>query len=66
MGPDVAYPLSLIIGYLLGSIPFGLVLTKLAGTPDLGKGDGQYSLNGDPWKSLPGAPTKQLSIGSSG
>ena len=35
MGPEVAYPLSLIIGYLLGSIPFGLVLTKLAGTPDL-------------------------------
>jgi len=35
MGPDVAYPLSLIIGYLLGSIPYGLILTKLAGTPDL-------------------------------
>ena len=35
MGPEVAYPLSLIIGYLLGSIPFGLILTKLAGTPDL-------------------------------
>ncbi|HLZ06747.1 MAG TPA: glycerol-3-phosphate 1-O-acyltransferase PlsY [Bradyrhizobium sp.] len=35
MGPEVAYPLSLIIGYLLGSIPFGLILTKLAGTADL-------------------------------
>jgi acyl phosphate:glycerol-3-phosphate acyltransferase len=35
MGPEVALPLALIIGYLLGSIPFGLVLTKLAGTPDL-------------------------------
>src|ERR1700736_5933838 len=29
------YAAALIVGYLLGSIPFGLVLTKLAGTPDL-------------------------------
>src|SRR6201996_5724966 len=35
MGPEVSYPLSLVIGYLLGSIPFGLVLTRLAGTEDL-------------------------------
>ena len=35
MGPEVAYPLSLVIGYLFGSIPFGLILTKLAGTADL-------------------------------
>jgi acyl phosphate:glycerol-3-phosphate acyltransferase len=35
MGPEAAYPAALLIGYLLGSIPFGLVLTKLAGTPDL-------------------------------
>jgi glycerol-3-phosphate acyltransferase PlsY len=28
-------PLALVFGYLLGSIPFGLVLTKLAGTQDL-------------------------------
>jgi acyl phosphate:glycerol-3-phosphate acyltransferase len=27
--------LAVVIGYLLGSIPFGLVLTKLAGTADL-------------------------------
>src|SRR5512144_659411 len=27
--------LALLVGYLLGSIPFGLVLTKLAGTEDL-------------------------------
>src|ERR671933_284971 len=26
---------SLILGYLLGSIPFGLILTRLAGTQDL-------------------------------
>ncbi len=35
MGPEVVLPLAFVIGYLLGSIPFGLVLTKLAGTPDL-------------------------------
>jgi glycerol-3-phosphate acyltransferase PlsY len=35
MGPEAFYPLALLIGYLLGSIPFGLVLTKLAGTSDL-------------------------------
>jgi len=35
MGPEAALPLALVIGYLLGSIPFGLILTRLAGTPDL-------------------------------
>src|ERR1700749_943528 len=35
MAPEISYPLAALIGYLLGSIPFGLVLTKLAGTPDL-------------------------------
>jgi acyl phosphate:glycerol-3-phosphate acyltransferase len=35
MGPEAAYPAALLIGYLLGSIPFGLVLTRLAGTQDL-------------------------------
>ena len=30
--PDV---LALIIGYLLGSIPFGLLLTRGAGAPDV-------------------------------
>ncbi|MCG6204053.1 glycerol-3-phosphate 1-O-acyltransferase PlsY [Rhodopseudomonas sp. HC1] len=29
------YIVALVIGYLLGSIPFGLILTKLAGTQDL-------------------------------
>src|SRR5437667_4296794 len=29
------YVLAALIGYLLGSIPFGLVLTRLAGTADL-------------------------------
>jgi len=35
MGPDAFLPVAFIIGYLFGSIPFGLVLTKLAGTADL-------------------------------
>jgi acyl phosphate:glycerol-3-phosphate acyltransferase len=35
MGPDAFLPVALIIGYLLGSIPFGLILTRLAGTQDL-------------------------------
>ena len=31
-----AFPVvAFLLGYLLGSIPFGLVLTRLAGTPDL-------------------------------
>ena len=29
------YAVALAFGYLLGSIPFGLVLTRLAGTPDI-------------------------------
>src|ERR1700752_2111469 len=35
MGAESALPIAFVIGYLLGSIPFGLVLAKLAGTPDL-------------------------------
>ena len=35
MGPEAFYPVAFLIGYLLGSIPFGLVLTRLAGTADL-------------------------------
>jgi len=35
MGPEVSLPIALVIGYLLGSIPFGLVLTRIAGTQDL-------------------------------
>ena len=29
------YILALVVGYLLGSIPFGLILTRFAGTQDL-------------------------------
>jgi glycerol-3-phosphate acyltransferase PlsY len=35
MSSGVVLPLGLILGYLLGSIPFGLILTRLAGTQDL-------------------------------
>jgi glycerol-3-phosphate acyltransferase PlsY len=35
MGPEAFLPVAFVIGYLFGSIPFGLVLTKLAGTADL-------------------------------
>ncbi|MDH2355793.1 glycerol-3-phosphate 1-O-acyltransferase PlsY [Bradyrhizobium sp. SSUT18] len=35
MGLEAFLPVAFIIGYLLGSIPFGLILTRLAGTQDL-------------------------------
>jgi glycerol-3-phosphate acyltransferase PlsY len=35
MAPEIALSIALVIGYLLGSIPFGLILTKIAGTQDL-------------------------------
>src|ERR1700755_1880623 len=35
MSADALLIVALALGYLLGSIPFGLVLTRLAGTQDL-------------------------------
>jgi acyl phosphate:glycerol-3-phosphate acyltransferase len=35
MSANAWLPLAFVIGYLLGSIPFGLILTRLAGTEDL-------------------------------
>jgi acyl phosphate:glycerol-3-phosphate acyltransferase len=35
MSPEIWLPVALILGYLLGSIPFGLLLTRNAGTQDL-------------------------------
>ena len=35
MSANAWLPLAFVLGYLLGSIPFGLILTRLAGTPDL-------------------------------
>ncbi len=33
--PFLAYAVALVFGYLCGSIPFGIILTRLAGTQDL-------------------------------
>jgi glycerol-3-phosphate acyltransferase PlsY len=35
MSLNAFLPVALILGYLLGSIPFGLILTRLAGTQDI-------------------------------
>jgi glycerol-3-phosphate acyltransferase PlsY len=35
MGLEAFLPVAFVVGYLLGSIPFGLILTRLAGTQDL-------------------------------
>jgi acyl phosphate:glycerol-3-phosphate acyltransferase len=35
MGSEALLLAAFVVGYLLGSIPFGLILTKLAGTQDL-------------------------------
>src|SRR6202044_3688122 len=35
MSASAFLPVAFILGYLLGSIPFGLILTRLAGTQDI-------------------------------
>lgn len=55
-----------IFGNDVSLVAVGTGKVQLAGTPDARKTDGQYSLNGDPWKSLPGTPTPRLVIGSNG
>src|SRR3954466_6754066 len=35
MALELFLPVAFVIGYLLGSIPFGLILTKLGGTQDI-------------------------------
>ena len=53
----------LIYGSVVDVVAFGSGHVTLAGVPD-SVGDGQYSLNGDPFRSLPGVPAKQQSIGA--
>jgi hypothetical protein len=56
----------LIYGTGVNLVAVGTGFVQLAGMPDWGKGDGRFSLNGDPFHSLPGTQTKQLVIGSNG
>jgi hypothetical protein len=56
----------LIYGSDVDLVAVGRGTVTLAGTPDTPIGDGSYSLNGDPFRSLPGAVTKPLTIGSFG
>jgi glycerol-3-phosphate acyltransferase PlsY len=35
MPPDALLPVAFVFGYLCGSVPFGVILTRLAGTQDL-------------------------------
>ena len=53
-----------IFGTGVNLVAVGTGTVQLAGTPDVLRGDGRYSLNGDLFKSLPSVPTKQLPIGS--
>jgi hypothetical protein len=39
-------------------------VVTLAGMPDQVSGDGMYSLNGDPFRSLPATPLAKLAIGT--
>ena len=56
----------LIYGSHVNLVAVGTGKVQLAGMPDMQTGDGRYSFNGDPFVSLPGTPTKVLSIGSDG
>jgi hypothetical protein len=56
----------LIYGSNINVFAVGTGWAIVAGMPSTPFGDGRYSLNGDPFKSLPGTPTKQLSIGTDG
>jgi hypothetical protein len=56
----------LVYGTGVYLVAVGTGSVQLSGMPEWGKGDGSFSLNGDPFRSLPGTPTKQLVIGSNG
>jgi hypothetical protein len=56
----------LIYGSKVDVVVVGRGTVTLAGEPDTRLGDGSYSLNGDPFRSLPGTPTAKLTIGANG
>ena len=56
----------LIYGSNVNLFAVGTGSVQLAGTPDMTTGDGRYSINGGTFKSLPGTPTKLLSISADG
>lgn len=56
----------LVYGTGVNLVAVGTGTVRLAGQPDTPKGDGRYSLNGDPFASLPGTQTDKRSIGTNG
>jgi hypothetical protein len=56
----------LVYGSGVDLVAIGKGTVKLAGLPDVGVGDGKYSLNGADFVSLPGTQTDKRTIGSNG
>jgi hypothetical protein len=55
-----------IYGSDIDVVAVGRGTVVLAGLPDTPQDDGTYSLNDDPFRSLPGLPSAKLTIGSNG
>jgi hypothetical protein len=56
----------LVYGQHVNLVAAGTGKVRLAGMPDTPTGDGKYSLNDSDFRSLPGAQTARLLVGSSG
>jgi hypothetical protein len=56
----------LVYGSGVDLVAIGKGTVRLAGLPEVGVGDGKYSLNGAEFLSLPGTQTDKRSIGSNG
>lgn len=56
----------LVYGTGVDVVAVGTGWAKVAGIPDLGVGDGKYSVNGADFVSLPGLQSDKLLIGTSG
>ncbi|HEY2372388.1 MAG TPA: hypothetical protein VGH82_07550 [Gaiellaceae bacterium] len=56
----------LVYGTGVDVVAVGTGWGKIAGIPDLGAGDGKYSVNGADFVSLPGLQTDKLLIGTNG